>query len=242
MPPPCPALAPDRRMLRVHWCPGAGPRVYQRHCGRHCQPSRLPRGTRNLWYVGSGSRSHLPALQPHAGRASSTTRIPCPTLQHTACGPVLDPLLPPSAAFGMVCALAVGFIWQALASYYELNVSATHSIIGAIMGFSLVYGGGDAVLWAVPDKASFPPYKGVVPVGAGCGAAEGPWYPTPLCSRIGVLMTMARTRAKLAVTLYGHVRQMYSRSVAACSRLKLNDWHLRLGACRLSCRGSSRPS
>ena len=33
-------------------------------------------------------------------------------------------------------------------AHRELNVSATHSIIGAIMGFSLVYGGADAVLWA----------------------------------------------------------------------------------------------
>ncbi len=80
---------------------------------------------------------------------------------------------PPLAAFGMVCALSVGFIWQGLASYWELNVSATHSIIGAIMGFSLVYGGGDAVLWAAPDTTSFPPYKGVVPVGAGCGVRGG---------------------------------------------------------------------
>lgn len=31
-------------------------------------------------------------------------------------------------AYGMVCALAVGFVWQALASFLELNVSATHSI------------------------------------------------------------------------------------------------------------------
>lgn len=83
--------------------------------------------------------------------------------------PPTYPPFPPIAAFGMVCALSVGFIWQALASYWELNVSATHSIIGAIMGFSLVYGGSDAVLWAVPDKAAFPPYKGVVPVGPGRG-------------------------------------------------------------------------
>ncbi|GFR47206.1 hypothetical protein Agub_g8886 [Astrephomene gubernaculifera] len=67
-------------------------------------------------------------------------------------------------AYGMVCALAVGFVWQALASYWELNVSATHSIIGAIIGFALVYGGADAVNWATPDPASFPPYKGVVPI------------------------------------------------------------------------------
>ncbi|KAG2436483.1 hypothetical protein HXX76_006784 [Chlamydomonas incerta] len=58
----------------------------------------------------------------------------------------------------------IGFLWQAIASYYEYNVSATHSIIGAIIGFSLVYGGADAVNWATPDKASFPPYKGVVPI------------------------------------------------------------------------------
>lgn len=31
-------------------------------------------------------------------------------------------------AYGMVCALFVGGTWQILASYMELNVSATHSI------------------------------------------------------------------------------------------------------------------
>ncbi|EFJ43878.1 hypothetical protein VOLCADRAFT_76547 [Volvox carteri f. nagariensis] len=67
-------------------------------------------------------------------------------------------------AYGMICALSVGFVWQGLASFWELNVSATHSIIGAIIGFSLVYGGGNAVNWATPDKNSFPPYKGVVPI------------------------------------------------------------------------------
>jgi hypothetical protein len=36
--------------------------------------------------------------------------------------------------------------------------------VGAIIGFSLVYGGGAAVNWATPDKSSFPPYKGVVPI------------------------------------------------------------------------------
>ncbi|GLI65531.1 hypothetical protein VaNZ11_009086 [Volvox africanus] len=67
-------------------------------------------------------------------------------------------------AYGMICALSVGFVWQGLASFWELNVSATHSIIGAIMGFSLVYGGRNAVNWATPDPKSFPPYKGVVPI------------------------------------------------------------------------------
>lgn len=43
-------------------------------------------------------------------------------------------------------------MWQGLASYWEMNVSSTHSIIGAIIGFSLVYGGKDAVNWATPDS------------------------------------------------------------------------------------------
>ena len=35
-------------------------------------------------------------------------------------------------AYGMVCSLFVGGIWQLLASYMELNVSATHSISEAL--------------------------------------------------------------------------------------------------------------
>ncbi|KXZ44981.1 hypothetical protein GPECTOR_60g759 [Gonium pectorale] len=67
-------------------------------------------------------------------------------------------------AYGMVCALAVGFLWQGLASYWELNVSATHSIIGSIIGFTMVYRGAGAVNWSTPDPNSFPPVKGVVPI------------------------------------------------------------------------------
>ena len=64
----------------------------------------------------------------------------------------------------MVCALGVGAIWQGIASWAGFNVSATHSIIGGIIGFSLVYKGGSAVQWATPDPKAFPPVKGVVPI------------------------------------------------------------------------------
>jgi hypothetical protein len=36
--------------------------------------------------------------------------------------------MPEAYAYGMVCALTVGGLWQILASYYGYNVSATHSI------------------------------------------------------------------------------------------------------------------
>lgn len=87
---------------------------------------------------------------------------------NTIAGGIADPKVfadaPEVYAYGMVCALGVGTVWQLIACYAGYNVSATHTIIGAIIGFALVYGGGSAVQWATPDPASFPPYKGVVPI------------------------------------------------------------------------------
>jgi len=67
-------------------------------------------------------------------------------------------------AYGMMIALGVSGFLQILGSHLELNVSATHAIIGSIIGFSLVYKGKDGVLWVVNDSSSFPPYKGVTPI------------------------------------------------------------------------------
>ncbi|KAJ9518999.1 hypothetical protein QJQ45_026327 [Haematococcus lacustris] len=66
---------------------------------------------------------------------------------------------PEMFAYGMVCALTISAIWNIGASYFELNVSSTHSIIGAIIGFAIIYDGNNAVIWQVPDPNSFPPYK-----------------------------------------------------------------------------------
>lgn len=71
---------------------------------------------------------------------------------------------PEMYAYGMMIALGVAGFLQILGSYLELNISSTHSIIGCIMGFSLVYKGANGVIWATPDTDSFPPYKGVVPI------------------------------------------------------------------------------
>ena len=43
--------------------------------------------------------------------------------------------------YGMLCALLSAGIWLILATYLELPVSTTHSIVGAIMGFSMVAAG-----------------------------------------------------------------------------------------------------
>ena len=54
---------------------------------------------------------------------------------------------PGALMFGMLCADLSSAIWLTVATYFKLPVSTTHSIIGAIVGFSLAYGGGNAVNW-----------------------------------------------------------------------------------------------
>ena len=54
---------------------------------------------------------------------------------------------PGALMFGMLCADLSSAIWLTIATYFKLPVLTTHSIIGAIVGFSLAYGGADAVNW-----------------------------------------------------------------------------------------------
>ena len=67
-------------------------------------------------------------------------------------------------SYGMMWTLMAGGFWQGWASKNGLNVSATHSIIAGIIGFSLAFNGQSGVLWIVSDPTSIPPYKGVVPI------------------------------------------------------------------------------
>ena len=65
--------------------------------------------------------------------------------------------------YGMLSALAASTTWVYTATYLDLPVSTTHSIVGGIIGFSLVYKGADGVVWtmSLPD---FPYVTGVVPI------------------------------------------------------------------------------
>eukprot|EP00775_Hariotina_reticulata_P003090 gene3090-3369_t len=65
--------------------------------------------------------------------------------------------------FGMLTAETGAMIWILLATYLELPVSTTHSIVGGIIGFALAFGGGSAVTW-YERKADFPYVGGIVPI------------------------------------------------------------------------------
>jgi PiT family inorganic phosphate transporter len=54
---------------------------------------------------------------------------------------------PGALMFGMLCANLASALWLTFATYLKWPVSTTHSIIGAIIGFSLAYGGADGINW-----------------------------------------------------------------------------------------------
>ncbi|PRW32920.1 phosphate transporter [Chlorella sorokiniana] len=63
-------------------------------------------------------------------------------------------------AYGMLCAMMATGIWLLIATFWELPVSTTHSIVGAIIGMTMVSAGPDAVIWS-SSKDTFPYIGGV---------------------------------------------------------------------------------
>ena len=64
--------------------------------------------------------------------------------------------------YGMLCALLSAGLWLALATFLELPVSTTHSIVGAIIGMSMVAAGADSVVWYSAPKGGDNPFPGGV--------------------------------------------------------------------------------
>lgn len=56
--------------------------------------------------------------------------------------------------FGMLAAMLSAAIWITIATYFNLPVSTTHAIVGAIMGFGLAVGGIAVVNWPMIGKIS----------------------------------------------------------------------------------------
>ncbi|GBF90572.1 sodium phosphate symporter [Raphidocelis subcapitata] len=89
------------------------------------------------------------------------------SVSDTISGGVANPLAfkstPDVFAYGMMCALTGAAIWLLVATYWELPVSTTHSIVGGVMGFALVYGGPSAVVWN-KRISEFPFVSGVLAI------------------------------------------------------------------------------
>jgi phosphate/sulfate permease len=64
--------------------------------------------------------------------------------------------------YGMLCALLSAGLWLALATFLELPVSTTHSIVGSIVGMSMIAAGADSVVWYSAPKGGDNPFPGGV--------------------------------------------------------------------------------
>lgn len=64
--------------------------------------------------------------------------------------------------YGMLCAMLSAGLWLALATFLELPVSTTHSMVGAIVGMSMVAAGADSVVWYSAPKGGDNPFPGGV--------------------------------------------------------------------------------
>lgn len=78
--------------------------------------------------------------------------------------------------YGFLCTLGASFLWLLYATVTDLPVSSHHAVAGGIIGFALVYGGGDAVVWA-GHKSTFPYVSGFVPIVVS-------WFISPLLAGI----------------------------------------------------------
>jgi len=90
-------------------------------------------------------------------------------------------------AYGMLCALVCATTWLYVATYYELAVSTTHSIIGGVVGFSLAYKGEEAIIWN--DEADvFPFRKGITVIVLS-------WFTSPIFAAIAssIIFFLCRT-------------------------------------------------
>lgn len=79
-------------------------------------------------------------------------------------------------AYGMLCSLLSASLWVLFASYKGYAVSTTHSIIGSVIGFTLVWKGNDSIIWYKPTN-EFPFVKGLVPIIVS-------WFTSPIMSSI----------------------------------------------------------
>ncbi|KAG8467138.1 hypothetical protein KFE25_000454 [Diacronema lutheri] len=71
--------------------------------------------------------------------------------------------MPAVLMWGMCSVCLCTGVWLFIATYLELPVSTTHSVIGSLIGMSLVAVGSDCVVWNAPSS-EFPFVKGVASI------------------------------------------------------------------------------
>lgn len=116
--------------------------------------------------------------------------------------------------YGMFCALVSAATMVTVATYFSAAVSTTHSIIGAVLGFGLVYGGSDAIVWnqEIPD---FPFRTGVVTVFMS-------WFIAPISAAIVASFWYILNRTFILRAPNSQLRALWSLPVLAVITVFIN--------------------
>ena len=88
----------------------------------------------------------------------------------------------------MLCAMLSAGLWLALATFLELPVSTTHSMVGAIVGGSMVAAGADSVVWYSAPKGGDNPFPG------GVVSIILAWIITPLIAAVVAALLFVFTK------------------------------------------------
>ena len=88
----------------------------------------------------------------------------------------------------MLCAMLSAGLWLALATFLELPVSTTHSMVGAIVGASMIAAGADSVIWYSAPKGGDNPFPG------GVVSIVLAWIITPLIAALVAALLFVFTK------------------------------------------------
>mmetsp|Transcript_129887 Transcript_129887/g.296105 ORF Transcript_129887/g.296105 Transcript_129887/m.296105 type:complete len:518 (-) Transcript_129887:138-1691(-) len=93
----------------------------------------------------------------------------------------------PVLMYGMMCVIFCTGLWLLIATFFQMPVSTTHSVVGGIIGMTIAAKGGSCVVWH-KDTDQFPFVKGV-------SAIVVSWILSPLFSGVGaaILYLFVRT-------------------------------------------------
>ena len=103
--------------------------------------------------------------------------------------------------YGMLCALGASATWIYTATYLELPVSTTHSIVGGILGFSFVFKGADGVNWYKAIN-EFPYVSGMVPIVIS-------WFTSPVLTGVCCMIIYGLTRRFVIKSKNAAQRSLY---------------------------------
>ena len=105
----------------------------------------------------------------------------------------------------MLCAMLSAGLWLALATFLELPVSTTHSMVGSIVGASMIAAGADSVVWYSAPEGGDNPFPG------GVVSIFFSWIITPMIAALvaallfvftKVLVLNARNPFKMSLVLF----------------------------------------